>query len=751
MTTDHGHNQPNPNNDRPTDWDAALAELDAAGNVVPFQRKPGKSAGREAGAEVERFDTSYEVNLDDAADGSVTEPLTGELLPPKGAADPGFTVDIPTGRDGREPIIPAAYRPENIKATVRLAVQRALHVAGFHAVRVPLYGAKVAFWGVVGGFRLVNRQLRWWWLTEQFQVRQAVADSASRDAKDAARLYSTLHREARTTRRWRGIVLAGQSIGVTVGGMALWNMAPMWITAAAGAVALGGLAHFGRPIDRPILSRAVIAPRFRKLNLDIVLRAYYAAGLGNPDRENDRIDFGGQMARDGGGSHVIVNLPYGRTFSEAVKAKEKIASGLDVSLSQVFITRDNTSNRSHNLWVADRDPLAMPAGRTPLLRCKATDIWQPAPFGLDERGDVVSLLLLWNSILIGAQPRQGKTFSARLLALYAALDPYVKLSIFDFKASPDWRKFTLVADRCAFGLIRTKAGDPVEIFLDTLRAIKADIMDRNNRLSELPTDICPEGKLTRDIARDPKFRMPVHLVVIDEFQEAYGLGEQSKEIAELLKFLVKVGPSVGIIVISSTQKPAGVGGGGPLNASFNDYRDNHIVRFALNTGSWQVSNNILGDGAYSEGYDSSTLLSSYKGVGILRGAFDHTPTVRTQLADAEDAEKILKAARMLRERAGTLSGMAAGEDTAREIRDVLVDVRGVFGATEAGLPWAVIAARLAERLPEHYADATAEAMSAQLRALDVPSVNVKYDGSVPKGAKAADIQRQIDKRNIDGQ
>ena len=32
---------------------------------------------------------------------------------------------------------------------------------------------------------------------------------------------------------------------------------------------------------------------------------------------------------------------------------------------------------------------------------------------------------MWISILVGAQPRKGKTFSARLLALFAALDPYV--------------------------------------------------------------------------------------------------------------------------------------------------------------------------------------------------------------------------------------------------------------------------------------------------------------------------------------
>ena len=82
-----------------------------------------------------------------------------------------------------------------------------------------------------------------------------------------------------------------------------------------------------------------------------------------------------------------------------------------------------------------------PPGRTPLLDCKRRSIWQPAPFGLDERGRQVTLLLLWISILIGAQPRKGKTFTGRLLALYAALDPSVRLSVVDGKNSPDWNAF----------------------------------------------------------------------------------------------------------------------------------------------------------------------------------------------------------------------------------------------------------------------------------------------------------------------
>jgi hypothetical protein len=119
--------------------------------------------------------------------------------------------------------------------------------------------------------------------------------------------------------------------------------------------------------------------------------------------------------------------------------------------------------------------------------------------------------------------------------------------------------------------------------------------------------------------------------------------------------------------------------------------------------------------------------------------------VRTFLADHTDAEKILTAARTHRERCGTLTGQAVGEDIARQVRDVLADVLEVFGVSHR-LPWQVLAGRLAETMPEHYADTTADSISAQLRALGVPSENVKWDGRVLKGAKVDDIHTVMSRR-----
>jgi hypothetical protein len=729
MASDNTPDQPDP--ERGFDWDRAERDLSAPTEV---------SAGVDPGAipgQREALDGSFSVALDD-------EPEPGPYLappPPPGAP----------GEGTRLPILPAWARSRQaIRAQVRRVVGRWLHTAGYHAVRSPMYAALGAWYASVGLFRLAGRQLRWWWLSEQEQLRQAAATANDPDT------WHKLHREARHTRRWRAIVLAAEALTTGLGITLLLTLAPAWVIGGVLAVVVPVLAHIGRGSGRPIIDPAVITPRFRTLTYDVVLRAYYAAGLGHPDRPNMQVQFAPPgMSRDaaGLGSQVTVDLPYGKGYGDVLKAKEAIASGLDVSVNQVFFSRDNTSNRRHVLYVADRDPLAIPAGRSPLLDGKVRDIWDPAPLGLDERGRKVELLLLWISILVGAQPRKGKTFFARMVALCAALDPYVRMLVVDGKMSPDWDKFRLVAHRMVVGTVpNSRDANPVENLLVMLREVKAHIQEVNEFLSKLPVDECPEGKLTRELSRKyPQLR--VWMLVMEEFQNYYETDDQdvNKEIAGLLSYIMAVGPSAGVILLSSTQKPSGVGAG-DVQRLFNRFRDNHAVRFALKCGNRVVSESILGGDAYAEGFDASALPAGkdYRGVGLLYGASDDTPVVRSYLADHVDAERILQAARKHRQAAGTLSGMAAGEAMQREVRDALADVRAVFNPGETGLHWPTIAIRLAERIPEHYADITADAVSAQLRP-HVPSVNVKVGGEVLKGARLKDVDAAIDRRRATGE
>ncbi len=559
-----------------------------------------------------------------------------------GAAVDALPTIGPSGAAARLPIIPPGLAGWlNIKATIQDALMLAGHVSAFHLVRAPWYGAQVLFWALVGVPVLIGRQLRWWWLVEQHGLRQQAA------AENDSQAWLRLHREVKATRRWRGIVLVAQVLVLAIGGPVLWFSAPPLIVAGLLAAVLVLLARIGRPADRSIVAKAVVTGRFRRMNPDIVLRAYYAANLGHPDKADKQIGFASPMSRDvtGSGSQVAIDLPFGTGFTHVRNAKTAIASGLDVSANQVFLTPDESSERRHLLFVADRDPLAVHAGRSPLLDCKVRDIWTPAPFGLDERGRKVLLDLMWISILIGAQPRKGKTFAARALALFASLDPYVRILLADGKNSPDWDKFRLVAHRAVFGTVpNARDNDPVTHLVEMLTEVKKHIEDVNEFLASLPTSECPEGKITRDLSRKyPRLR--VWLLVMEEFQVYYELDDQetNKKIAGLLSYIMAVGPSAGVILLSSSQKPSGVGAG-DVGRLFNRYRDNHAVRFALKCGNRVVSDAVLGGDAYQEGFDAASLPTGkkYRGVGILYGATDDTPVVRTYLADHADAENILK-------------------------------------------------------------------------------------------------------------
>ena len=684
------------------------------------------------------LDTHYQVVLDEPE--PEPEPIPRQPI----------YVDAVVREHERRPIVPVGMHRGNIRGTLAYQIGLNWHRSRYHAARSPWYALQAAFWSVVGVFRLVGKQIRFLWHPDHHRIyQQAVTEG---DHYNSEKHHKTLM-DTRRGRAWKlGLELA--ALIALYAYLRIW--APAWVTVLVVLVAVPFLAHHGRPAAKPIIAPAVVPPRYREITQDVVLRAYYAAKLGDGTKDEQQVRFGSTMQRDGNmGGVVVVDLPFGRTFKDAMNARGAIASGLDVSINQVFLTKDKTSERRHTLYVADVDPLAIPAGRTPLLACKPTDVWKPAPFGLDERGRKVTVPLMWNSILVGAQPRKGKTFSARLLGLYAALDPYAQVLVADGKNSPDWIDFRLVAHRFVSGTHPNPiTADPIPELLDMLREVKAHIQQVNNVLAALPTAQRPEGKITPELSRRDE-RLRPWLLVMEEFQNYYETDskQDNMEIAKLLSFILAVGPSAGVTVLSSSQKPSGIGSGDAATL-FTRYRDNHAGRFALKCGSRQVSEAILGTEAYGAGFDAAALPEGpeYRGVGILYGLSDDTPTVRTHLATGEDATKILHAARAHRLAAGTLTGHAAGEDAEQMARDVARDVRSVFYAGEAWVSWPQLAQRLAEQFPGRYAETTAAAISAQVRELGIEPKKGRdayQDGASVWGVPRENLDEHLARRDLE--
>jgi DNA segregation ATPase FtsK/SpoIIIE, S-DNA-T family len=262
--------------------------------------------------------------------------------------------------------------------------------------------------------------------------------------------------------------------------------------------------------------------------------------------------------------------------------------------------------------------------------------------------------------------------------------------------------------------------------------VRGEIMARTERLRALPREVCPDKRVTREIAARRSLKLWPVVCVIDECQNLFADARHGKAAAADAEFVIRMGPAFGIILNLATQRPdkaslpTGVSG-------------NVSIRFCLKVMGQTENDMILGTSAYKNGIRATTFRPEIDaGIGYLLGAGPAAQVVKTCYLDMPATERVAARARALREAAGTLTGVAADLADGEAPRDVLADLAAVLGP-DAGIHWAEAAARLAARFPERWADASADAVSAEARARGVRSVSVKAGGQVARGCRAADI------------
>ncbi|MEU5262434.1 cell division protein FtsK [Amycolatopsis sp. NPDC021455] len=470
--------------------------------------------------------------------------------------------------------------------------------------------------------------------------------------------------------RWKvtGAVLAIVAVAVAVVDL-VYGSDPLWVAGAAASVAL---AILGRRKDgSPGRSPALAGPRTLRWTMDpqILVDAFRDAKLIGKDESLRLVE---RATRVGEGWAITVDLPATRKAADVVKNRDALASALAVDEVQLIVERVRGSGGHAgrvSMWVADEDPYSAPPLPTPLLGVTRWDAWRPVPFGRDARDRRIDLPLVWTSLLVGAIPRQGKTFAARLAAAGLILDAWVRLYVADFKAGKDWDAAGQVAHRFMSG----DETEHVLALVDWLVELVAEVQGRFRRMRELDDLTCPESKVTPEMSRDTALNMPITAIFIDEVQvpleNRTPVVVQGKKVTageyvgELLTWLAKKGPAAGIVLVLATQRPDSKTIPSGLRAVLGS-------RFALRVMDWRDSNIVLGEQMNTRGFDSSRLLPSHKGVGILRpdgdtaaGADVLAMTVRTYYMPNDDWQTICQQGRALREAAGTLTGHAAGQDT----------------------------------------------------------------------------------------
>ncbi len=641
-------------------------------------------------------------------------------------------VDVSDGRPARKPVIPGHLREGDGLAGVARGIRRHLHhksiehghAGAYHAVRSPRYITLTIAWAVVGVFRVLGRILAWWHATDLYQLEhQAAADGLLTD-------HLRIHKQGRETRTARGIMLAACAVLAAAAVLAMVTFAPTWAWILLGLMAVPVLARHGRPAGKPIVQPAVLPAAIQAPSQDVITRALASIGIASLDRwirDGHPLTFPSPVREDGPGWRAEVDLPFGCTASQVIERREQLASGLRRPLGAVWpepVTHEHAGRLE--LWVGRADLAVAKPPAWPLLKSGQCDVFRDIPLGTDVRGRQVKVPLIYHNWLIGAIPRQGKTASVRVLACAAALDPVCELWVHELKGSGDLDPLERVSHRFVSGIDDESIGRAAE----SLRLLRAEIGRRADRLKALPRELCPDKRVTREIATRRSLKLWPVVCIIDEAQNLFSHPQYGKAAGLDAEFVIKTAPAFGIVLILATQRPdkaslpTGVSG-------------NVSCRLCFKVMGQTENDMILGTSAYKNGIRATTFRPGTDvGIGYLSAAA-MPQVVRCSYLDMHAAERVAVRARQLREAAGTLSGAALGmaEDAAR---DVLADLAAVFGGDNS-LPWAEAAVRLAQRFPDRWDGVTGEALSADARGLGVASVSVRAGARTAKGARLADV------------
>ncbi|WP_432092385.1 cell division protein FtsK [Streptomyces sp. bgisy100] len=662
---------------------------------------------------------------------------------PGGPSDPGLMQRVRGAK--RRSVVPAWARSWHEFTTAGKGVaEYAWHLTAYHAVRTPWYALRLTLQVPRGTVRFIGGSLRWIADAEGEPFRQAAA------TREDVGEYLKLSRQRDRRVRWRTVVsVVSAVVGLTTA-LSLYVLAPSWLLMLSGVVVTMAMGRLGQPADDPVFHRAVEIPKATRLTSDIVLRALGSLGIPAINQAQSKggegFAFTAPITRDGPGWLAEGDLPFGVTVTDVVDRREKLASGLRRPLGTVWpeAVPDEHTGRLR-LWVGDRDMSQTRQPEWPLAKSGSVDLFKPSAWGTDQRGRWVDVTLMYLAGVIGAIPRMGKTFLLRLLLLIAALDPRAEVHSYDLKGTGD---LDPVGNAIGY---RHRAGDDEEDILYALaamRELQGELRRRTKVIRELPRDICPESKVTTELASKRSLGLHPIVVGVDECQKWFEHSKHGKELEEICTDLVKRGPATGIVLLLATQRPddSSLPKGISANAS---------ARWCLKVMSHIENDLVLGTGAYKRGVRATMFAWGDKGVCYFLGEGADARIVRSIEVDAVLAERVAQRARTMRERAGTLAGHALGEGPAADTApayDLLADLLIAVPANRSKVWNESAVSRLAELRPDIYGGWAPEQLTAALKPYGIRTVQVwgttdDGKGANRRGVRRADILQSIAERD----
>lgn len=219
-------------------------------------------------------------------------------------------------------------------------------------------------------------------------------------------------------------------------------------------------------------------------------------------------------------------------------------------------------------------------------------MYDPIHFGMDENGKDLNVTLIFRNLLIGGEPRAGKSSLINTIIGHGALCLDCDLWLFDGK---------LVELALWKTIAHTFVGNDIEHAIYALRCLQWEMDVRYLQL---------EAAHRRKI--DQRDDLRIILTVIDElayFSAVSGTQDQREEFLMVLLDIVQRGPAVGIIPVVATQRPS-------ADIVPTRVRDIFGYRVAFRCTTDSSSDIILANGWASEGHSARSIDPEARGVGL---------------------------------------------------------------------------------------------------------------------------------------
>ena len=325
------------------------------------------------------------------------------------------------------------------------------------------------------------------------------------------------------------------------------------------------------------------------------------------------------------GEQLRVRMPAGIHTGDVGEGCETLAATLGAR--EVRVVKDRGNAAYADVTIVRENPFADgPPLLWPLLDAPAVSLWKPIPVGIAEDGTEATISLPERNLLLGGEPGGGKSVALQQIVAAAALDPAVRLTLFDAN-----RVQLSVWRGCAERFI----GPDVHEAISALEELRDGMNERYEWL---------EAQHRRVIRPGDPFSFQV--IGMDELALFCARGDKKAcaQFSTLTEDLVARGRAAGYIVVAATQRPS-------HDIVPTSLRDLFAFRWAMRCTTPQASDTILGQGWASQGFSATNIDAGDKGVGFLLHEGGLPIRLRSYYLADEHLETIAARAQSLRRQA----------------------------------------------------------------------------------------------------